>query len=320
MRKNVVEKIRKISMGFFDGPSLKLMKHLPDHGGVTLADVGAAGGIQPRWKPFSDVVNYIGFEPDTRSREKISNIDRSMRSFTIVPHALAEAKKTSTLYLCKKPEVSSLYSPNFDFLERFPDPERFEVEETLNVHCVSLDSLKIAKIDFLKIDIQGAEKDVLRGASSTLARVLGVEVEVEFLELYQGQPLFGDVCEVMSQAGFEFIDFVNLQRWERRALGNFGQCVFGDALFLKTPERILSLDPDIAMLSAYVLILTVYRRFDLIETVLDLLPKSMAQSFSSFRAVFVKVKRRDAGIKLAVSFMNRFFSLLSSETRLHLIR
>lgn len=238
----------------------------------------------------------------------------------MLPHALAEAQKTSLLYLCRKPETSSLLIPNSEFLGRFPDSERFDVLETANVDCLALDSLQITKVDFLKIDIQGAENDVLKGASSALEKVLGVEIEVEFLDLYRGQPLFGEVCTTLAEAGFEFFDFVNLQRWERSALRGYGQCVFGDALFLKTPEEILLKNPDIETLSTYISILTVYRRFDLIDTVLNLLPQGMQPNFQPFELFFARVKRRDAVIRKLHSYLNQVFSLLGSETRLHLMR
>ena len=34
---------------------------------ITLLDIGAAGDVEPRWKKIIDFVNYIGFEPDSRS-------------------------------------------------------------------------------------------------------------------------------------------------------------------------------------------------------------------------------------------------------------
>lgn len=68
MRNTVLNKVKKLSHAFFDGPTHKLISLLPTQSGVTLADVGAAGDIQPRWKAFSGLVNYIGFEPDERSR------------------------------------------------------------------------------------------------------------------------------------------------------------------------------------------------------------------------------------------------------------
>ena len=88
--------------------------------------------------------------------------------------------KTINLFLCRKPRVSSLYEPNLNFLERFLNPKRFDVMQTEQMQCVTLDSIDLPKVDFLKIDIQGAENDVIKGASSKLELAFGLEVEVEF--------------------------------------------------------------------------------------------------------------------------------------------
>jgi len=52
----------------------------------------------------------------------------------------------------------------------------------------------------LKIDVQGAELAVISGAQEMLRDVAVVEVEVEFVPLYVGQPLFADVDAAMRAA------------------------------------------------------------------------------------------------------------------------
>jgi len=52
----------------------------------------------------------------------------------------------------------------------------------------------------LKIDVQGAELAVISGAQEMLRNVAVVEVEVEFVPLYVGQPLFADVDAAMRAA------------------------------------------------------------------------------------------------------------------------
>lgn len=67
----------------------------------------------------------------------------------------------------------------------------------------------------MKLDIQGGELAVLQGAEKTLDQCLGLEIEVEFVQIYKDQPLFGDICALLGSKGMEFIDFTHLNRWER---------------------------------------------------------------------------------------------------------
>ena len=60
----------------------------------------------------------------------------------------------------------------------------------------------IDEIAFLKLDTQGSELDILRGAGTALDRCLGIEIEVEFVPIYVGQPLFADVDQWLRARGF----------------------------------------------------------------------------------------------------------------------
>jgi len=71
-----------------------------------------------------------------------------------------------------------------------------------------LDDLSdLAPVDFLKLDVQGAELLVLEHARETLRTVSVLQCEVEFLELYEGQPLFADVDAFLRSQGFAFLRF-----------------------------------------------------------------------------------------------------------------
>ena len=70
----------------------------------------------------------------------------------------------------------------------------------------------------------------------------GVEVEVEFLALYQGQPLFTDVHTFLTAQGFELMD-LRRASWKRKNFADFigrGQLVFGDALYLRNIDRMIA--------------------------------------------------------------------------------
>jgi len=203
---------------------------------LKFVDVGAAGDIHPRWKRISKFLDYIGFEPDKRSSELLVK-SQNCKSYKIYPYALWNKKQKLKFNLTKKPEVSSAFKPNYKFLNQFMNSERFKIESIIELDSIDLDNLEIEGIDFIKMDVQGGELNIISGAENNLPKCIGLELEVEFNEIYENQPLFGDLQEKLSNYGFEFIDFVSLDRWERDDFNSFGQCVFGDALFLKSPEH-----------------------------------------------------------------------------------
>jgi hypothetical protein len=57
----------------------------------------------------------------------------------------------------------------------------------------------------LKIDVQGAEKDVVEGARETLKRVDYVLMETAFTPMYIGQPSFTEMIETMRAFDFTFL-------------------------------------------------------------------------------------------------------------------
>src|SRR6185437_14359165 len=65
-----------------------------------------------------------------------------------------------------------------------------------------LDDLpEITDIDYLKLDVQGAELDIINGGSRLMAGVMVVHTEVELIPMYQDQPLFGDIDVALRKAG-----------------------------------------------------------------------------------------------------------------------
>ncbi|MBE9046128.1 FkbM family methyltransferase [Pleurocapsales cyanobacterium LEGE 10410] len=56
---------------------------------------------------------------------------------------------------------------------------------------------------FLKIDVQGFEKQVLEGATKILPQIKGIEIELSLVPLYQGQPLFQEMLDLLDGLGYE---------------------------------------------------------------------------------------------------------------------
>jgi FkbM family methyltransferase len=74
----------------------------------------------------------------------------------------------------------------------------------VEVACLDdLDAVHPGERGYLKIDVQGAELDVLRGAEATLGSVRLVEAELSTVTLYEGQALIGDVIQYLHGRGFD---------------------------------------------------------------------------------------------------------------------
>jgi FkbM family methyltransferase len=272
---------------------------------ITLLDIGAAGDVEPRWKKIINFVNYIGFEPDGRSYQKLTQ--KNNNYFTIHNIGVWSYEGLIDINLCKTPQVSSFFQPNFKFLDLFPNKERFTVENNEKINVVTIDNTIKEEADFIKIDIQGGELEVLKGSTVILESALGLELEVEFVEMYQNQPLFGDICKYLESKNLQFIDFTNLCRWERNAHNGIGQNIFGDALFLKSPEYILSIYSDnFNKIERYLSILVLYRRYDLIEIVLNGLNEKLLNNLKYFIKNF-EIMKKERTILLK---FNSIFNLL----------
>jgi FkbM family methyltransferase len=251
-----------------------------DGDAIALLDVGASGGIIPRWAPYRQNIAFTGIEPDERSIPGLINSPESrvFRSYDIIPSGVWDVSGTVGISFTRKPMCSSHFSPNVPFLSRFPAVERFDIVGSGLIRCETIDALFAAAgkhVDFVKLDLEGGELAVLEGAVQTLQSCFGLHVEVSFQWIRENQPLFGDVARFLKPHGMEFIDFVSLLRWERESFKGPGQAIFADALFLRAPEDLVALDEGrfVTARSArvYLAILTIYDRYDLALKFLSLL-------------------------------------------------
>jgi FkbM family methyltransferase len=311
-----LKSLRKLFRDRLNKIDSNALKILLEKESISMIDLGAAGGIEPRWAKISAYLNYFGFEPDSRTIQLDPN--KEFKSYTVIPSLVSNKTEKKNLYISHEEGKSSIYQPNSEFISRFPNPRRFETVKTVSFETSTIDDLIKKEIDFIKLDIQGAELDALQGSPEVLKSVLGIESEVEFIELYKSQPLFGHVNDFLLKQGFEFIDFTNLRRWERGHLGEIGQCVFGDALYLRSPEFISSGRYSEIKIRRYISILFLYNRFDLIEVVLRNNPV-VASKLEKFNSLLSKKKARlNFAVKINV-FTQKFLSFIGVEFKSQLI-
>ncbi|MCZ0928779.1 FkbM family methyltransferase [Vreelandella janggokensis] len=146
-------------------------------------------------------VKLVGFEPQKDALQKL--LAMKGPNETYLPHAVGTGEKTQ-LYICQASGMTSTLKPNNKVLDHFQGyPIWGKVKSVEEIDTVRLDDVaEIGKIDWLKIDIQGGELNVFKNGEEKLKDTLVIQTEVNFIQLYENQPLFAEVDQWMRAHGF----------------------------------------------------------------------------------------------------------------------
>lgn len=188
---------------------------------VVLVDAGARGGLEEPWSGLNDnALKVIGFEPDEEECERLKSACASNRTY--LPVGLWSGEGMVKIHRADTSSCSSVYPPHFELLAKYHEQhwKPRVTRQVVQVPCTTLDKvLKDAKLecDFLKIDTQGSEYEVLQGAQASLkTSIFGVLVETWTSEVHKGQHLTGDILTMMAALGFALFDINVAAAWKRR--------------------------------------------------------------------------------------------------------
>lgn len=182
---------------------------------LKVIDVGAKGGMFSLNK-LNNFTDYIGFEPNPNEISKLSN----KKNTQYFPYIISDTNSDRELFITRNPSFSSLLKLNertFDkhlhLMKDFSKIKKgFEIKETITVPSRTLetviDSENLSFIDFLKLDTQGTELEILKGSIDKLVdKKIGViYAEVTFIEAYKKQNLFSDLDIFLRTLDYEFVD------------------------------------------------------------------------------------------------------------------
>jgi FkbM family methyltransferase len=155
-------------------------------------------------------INQADPYPDADlSVDKTSNVK-------MIRTALGRTTGTVRLYQPSSDVASSVYKPNLDYLKHMmharstPLSEMMAVASEIDVEVTDLDTWRhssgVEPFDFLKLNVQGAELEILDGAPDTLHHCFGMQCEVALAPVCQKAPVFRDMEAFLDKAGFTFFD------------------------------------------------------------------------------------------------------------------
>ena len=141
-------------------------------------------------------------------------------------HELALGKESDevVLNILRRPASSSLLEPSD--INVLYHGEEMDLMHRHKVRQERLDKLFDEEIDLLKLDLQGYELEALHGCGQLLVRIKCITVEVEFVPLYEQQPLFAEVDLFLRSQGFRLLNLYDL--WTHPD----GQLTAGDAVYM----------------------------------------------------------------------------------------
>lgn len=181
-------------------------------GPLTVVDVGAQtlDGEHHVYQPLYQCgvpVRVIGFEPIT-DRAAARRVAEQGRRTEILEACVGDGQE-AVFHANNSSGTSSLFPLDAGVCSRFVSLAGLRTLSRASIQTTTLDELLADEpsIDFLKLDIQGAELAALEGAGSVLARTALCQCETEFAPIYQGQPLFSEIETYMRRCGFDFLDF-----------------------------------------------------------------------------------------------------------------
>ncbi len=199
-------------------PTADLAAELLGARSATVLDVGARWGAAGAWYRIAPLAALVGFEPDAEEHARLAKSAGEGERF--YPAALGAVDGPATLHVTREPGCSSLLPPSADAIARYPLLEVMKPVRDVPVTLTRLDTWAKetgqGDVSFIKLDTQGTELDILRGAGALLDGCLALEIEVEFFPLYEGQPLFGDVDAYLRTRGFALWRLSNLVHYSER--------------------------------------------------------------------------------------------------------
>lgn len=217
---------------------------------VEVLDVGASAiGENPIYMTLFDneLAHLNLFDGDARQIPGIAQ--KYSGNVAIYDQYLFDGLPQKVYLASSESGMTSILKPSSKALSLFNGFTGFgEINEIVEIQTQKLDDIKdLPEIDFIKMDIQGAELTVLKNGLTKIRNAVAIQLEVSFICLYEDQPTFGEIDVWMRQNGFVPHTYLYVKRWSLSPtifLNNFripgNQLLEADIVYIKDPLELSS--------------------------------------------------------------------------------
>ena len=181
---------------------------------IIALDVGAQGGFNSDVffpKKYEHFFEEILIEPINSEAKKISE-----KKFVINKGLWSEKTKKKLYILDNRLGSSSMYEPNINSFDLHNISEKkyddYKITRSIEIECDTLTNqlagLNINNLDYLKIDTQGAELEILKGLGNF--RPLLIKIEAHFFSMYKNVPSWHKLINYLYDLNYVLIDWKDI--------------------------------------------------------------------------------------------------------------
>jgi FkbM family methyltransferase len=217
---------------------------------TAVLDAGGRYGLHPTWKPFTGELDYYLFEPDPIESARLAKkYAHRAAEIKVCSSALAQQDGYLTINYFRNRAMSSsaVRNPVSSLFKGEQREAEVEVVERIEAKAESIDSFctrQHLSLDFLKLDTEGNEYQILLGAIEQLkTSILGVRCEVSFDYIFDGMPLFSTLHDFMLSKGFFLlnIDYDGKGDYQNNFVKTnerYGILTASDAVWMRRPHLV----------------------------------------------------------------------------------
>jgi FkbM family methyltransferase len=185
------------------------MQQLLDYHKIDLVlDVGAnVGQYAKSLRDLGYSGRIVSFEPLSSAYSQLKTASKKDLLWEIAPQTAIGNQEGEIIINIAGNSQSSSALPMLDAHVQSAPESAYSGSETVKLSrldTLAKDYIKSeTKSIFLKIDVQGLEKQVLEGATAILPLVKGIKLELSLVPLYEGQVLFKEMIDIVEKLGYE---------------------------------------------------------------------------------------------------------------------